>query len=92
MFKVCSGFLCDQKRCIPNDWRCDGHVDCKDQADESECSACSAGEIYCGEKRCMSQTHVCDGTSDCPYGQDERNCGKYKKLIIFLIFAEKKNL
>lgn len=25
---ACSGFLCDQKRCLPADWRCDGHVDC----------------------------------------------------------------
>lgn len=65
------------RRCIPTDWRCDGHVDCRDQADESECVACAEGEIYCGEKRCMSQAHVCDGIVHCPYAQDERNCGKY---------------
>ncbi|XP_037034832.1 atrial natriuretic peptide-converting enzyme isoform X2 [Bradysia coprophila] len=71
---TCSGFLCDKKRCIPSDWKCDGHVDCQDQSDESDCDACGAGAIYCGEKRCMSQKHVCDGIIDCPYGQDERNC------------------
>ncbi|KAJ6642681.1 Atrial natriuretic peptide-converting enzyme, partial [Pseudolycoriella hygida] len=71
---TCSGFLCDKKRCLPSDWRCDGHVDCQDQSDESECDACDVGAIYCGEKRCMSQKHVCDGVIDCPYGQDERNC------------------
>lgn len=76
---ACSGFLCDQRRCIPSDWRCDGHVDCLDQADESGCDACGTGSIYCGEKRCMSQKHVCDGVIDCPYGQDERNCSKLNK-------------
>lgn len=26
---VCSGFSCDNKtRCIPNDWNCDGYIDC----------------------------------------------------------------
>lgn len=73
---ACSGFLCDKKRCIPSDWKCDGHVDCQDQSDESDCDACGSGAIYCGEKRCMSQKHVCDGVIDCPYGQDERNCSK----------------
>lgn len=70
----CSGFLCDQRRCIPSDWRCDGHVDCSDQTDESQCSNCGQGSIHCGENRCMSQKHVCDGVYDCPWGQDERNC------------------
>lgn len=70
----CSGFLCDKRRCIPNDWRCDGHVDCQDQTDESHCDVCGEDAIHCGEGRCMSQKHVCDGVVDCPYGQDERNC------------------
>ncbi|XP_059616149.1 uncharacterized protein LOC132261342 [Phlebotomus argentipes] len=70
----CSGFMCDKKRCIPAEWKCDGHVDCNDQTDESDCPFCPEGSIYCGERRCMSQKHVCDGIQDCPYGQDERNC------------------
>ncbi|GAB0096205.1 atrial natriuretic peptide-converting enzyme isoform X1 [Sergentomyia squamirostris] len=70
----CSGFLCDKRRCIPAEWKCDGHVDCSDQTDESDCPYCPEGSIYCGERRCMSQKHVCDGIQDCPYGQDERNC------------------
>lgn len=73
----CSGFLCDKRRCIPNDWRCDGHVDCQDQSDESSCDVCGDNAIHCGEGRCMSQKHVCDGVVDCPYGQDERNCSKF---------------
>ncbi|XP_077291276.1 atrial natriuretic peptide-converting enzyme-like [Arctopsyche grandis] len=72
---VCpTGFQCDTKRCIPADWRCDGHVDCLDQSDELNCKSCGRGTIHCGERRCMAQSHVCDGKVDCPWGQDERNC------------------
>lgn len=71
----CSGFMCDNKRrCIPEDFRCDGHVDCQDQTDEAECSKCSPNSIYCGNGSCMNSTVMCDGVYDCPWGQDERNC------------------
>uniref|UniRef100_A0A182KE36 Scavenger receptor class A n=1 Tax=Anopheles christyi TaxID=43041 RepID=A0A182KE36_9DIPT len=71
---ACSGFLCDKRRCIPNEWKCDGHVDCQDQTDEAHCDFCGDDAIHCGDGQCMSQKHVCDGTPNCPYGQDERNC------------------
>ncbi|XP_044766095.1 atrial natriuretic peptide-converting enzyme [Coccinella septempunctata] len=72
---VCpTGFQCDISRCLPKDWQCDGHVDCKDQSDELNCKKCGLGMIHCGANRCITQEHMCDGRVDCPYGQDERNC------------------
>ena len=38
---VChDGFQCDGTRCIPGDWKCDGHIDCEDEQDESNCTNC----------------------------------------------------
>ncbi|XP_050314425.1 atrial natriuretic peptide-converting enzyme isoform X2 [Anthonomus grandis grandis] len=68
------GFQCDIKRCIPMDWHCDGHVDCKDQSDELNCKKCESDMIHCGFDKCINQGHMCDGKVDCPWGQDERNC------------------
>ncbi|XP_067631299.1 uncharacterized protein Corin isoform X2 [Eurosta solidaginis] len=70
----CNGLKCDQNRCIPMDYVCDGHLDCMDQADEAKCERCQKDEIYCGENRCIGTKNICDGMIDCPYGQDERNC------------------
>ncbi|XP_031338612.1 atrial natriuretic peptide-converting enzyme-like isoform X2 [Photinus pyralis] len=69
-----SGFQCDVKRCIPRDWLCDGHVDCKDQTDELNCNECKKGMIHCGSDKCVAQEQMCDGKIDCPLAQDERNC------------------
>ncbi|XP_015603349.1 atrial natriuretic peptide-converting enzyme, partial [Cephus cinctus] len=39
-----NGFECDSTRCIPVDWRCDGHVDCADQSDEIGCGECESSQ------------------------------------------------
>ncbi|XP_017078124.1 uncharacterized protein LOC108112590 [Drosophila eugracilis] len=70
----CDGFQCDQNRCLPQEYVCDGHLDCMDQADEARCERCGPDEIYCGDSQCIGTKHICDGIIDCPYGQDERNC------------------
>ncbi|XP_037953318.1 uncharacterized protein LOC119683609 isoform X2 [Teleopsis dalmanni] len=70
----CDGFQCDQNRCIPKDYVCDGHLDCMDHSDEAKCERCGENEIYCGDGHCMSSEDICNGVIDCPFGQDERNC------------------
>ncbi|XP_001361394.4 uncharacterized protein Corin [Drosophila pseudoobscura] len=70
----CDGFQCDQNRCLPMEYVCDGHLDCMDQTDEGSCDRCGVDEIYCGDNQCIATKHICDGIIDCPYGQDERNC------------------
>ncbi|XP_050520113.1 atrial natriuretic peptide-converting enzyme [Daktulosphaira vitifoliae] len=67
------GFKCDKKRCIPSDWRCDGHFDCEDHTDEMKCSQCP-DQLFCGAGKCIATEHICNGVSDCEWGQDERNC------------------
>ncbi|KAL5242702.1 hypothetical protein ACI65C_010112 [Semiaphis heraclei] len=67
------GFKCDKKRCIPMDWKCDGHFDCEDHTDELKCSQCP-DQLFCGAGKCIAVEHICNGVSDCEWGQDERNC------------------
>ncbi|XP_050424656.1 atrial natriuretic peptide-converting enzyme [Adelges cooleyi] len=67
------GFKCDKRRCIPLDWRCDGHFDCEDHTDEMKCSQCP-DQLFCGAGKCIATEHICNGVSDCEWGQDERNC------------------
>ncbi|NXT21376.1 RSVR protein, partial [Syrrhaptes paradoxus] len=38
-------FRCDPDTdCYPEDWRCDGHADCKDEGDERDCGTATPAE------------------------------------------------
>ncbi|XP_060807225.1 prolow-density lipoprotein receptor-related protein 1 [Amyelois transitella] len=75
-------FTCsrDPLECIPLSWRCDGHADCSDGADETlHCRhtniTCLASQFTCGASgACVPLSARCDGASDCPRGEDERDC------------------
>lgn len=62
MFTAChDGFKCDKTRCIPADWRCDGHIDCEDETDESNCTECPGDKICINEflLRISKRLNVC---------------------------------
>ena len=48
--------------CIPLSWKCDGHVDCENGADEpTSCPqvSCDPGRFKCNNSRCIPQSWVC---------------------------------
>ena len=75
-FSVCkeNGFRCDQTRCIPPNWKCDGYMDCNDSLDERHCNECRDDQFYCSHGVCINRSNICDGKPDCPDGRDERQC------------------
>ncbi|KAK6621855.1 hypothetical protein RUM44_001662 [Polyplax serrata] len=74
----------DKVRCpdgtayICRDQVCDGHADCNDGWDESNCTSsspeCSDGEFVCDVTRCIPSSRKCDGHADCTDETDERDC------------------
>ncbi|XP_018013097.2 sortilin-related receptor, partial [Hyalella azteca] len=68
-----SQFQCNNNRCIPASYKCDGDNDCGDGSDEQNCD-CTEEEFDCGRYRCIPLTQRCDGDRDCPNGNDETNC------------------
>uniref|UniRef100_W5N103 Low-density lipoprotein receptor-related protein 2 n=1 Tax=Lepisosteus oculatus TaxID=7918 RepID=W5N103_LEPOC len=71
-------FPCDEGRCIPNSYRCDGIQDCHDKSDEANCTApgmtCSPIAFTCGNRHCIPSAWRCDGQDDCGDGTDEDHC------------------
>ncbi|XKL63596.1 hypothetical protein PGB90_005960 [Kerria lacca] len=70
-------FMCNNQRCIPKAWICDGDDDCLDNSDEEQnCTkpTCSSGEFQCGSGRCVPMTFKCDGENDCGDYSDETGC------------------
>ncbi|XP_046473466.1 very low-density lipoprotein receptor isoform X2 [Neodiprion pinetum] len=69
-------YRCDNAKCIPVTWVCDGDNDCEDNSDErtEECKstkACTDAEFRCTNGRCILKNWQCDGENDCPDGSDE---------------------
>ncbi|XP_073976140.1 low-density lipoprotein receptor-related protein megalin isoform X3 [Rhodnius prolixus] len=70
-------FTCNNQRCVPKAWVCDGDDDCLDNSDEEQnCTkpTCAANEYQCASGRCISQSFRCDAENDCGDYSDETGC------------------
>ncbi|XP_066250185.1 low-density lipoprotein receptor-related protein 2 [Euwallacea similis] len=70
-------FTCNNQRCIPKSWVCDGDDDCLDNSDEEQnCTkpTCNAQEFQCKSGRCIPLTFKCDAENDCGDFSDETGC------------------
>ncbi|XP_021582708.2 low-density lipoprotein receptor-related protein 2 isoform X1 [Ictidomys tridecemlineatus] len=72
-------FSCNNGRCVPSYYRCDGVDDCHDNSDEHLCGAsnntCSPTAFTCAHGgECIPAQWRCDKQNDCVDGSDEQNC------------------
>nr|XP_012227219.1 PREDICTED: serine protease nudel [Linepithema humile] len=84
---ICDGVRCAIGQCIPWNQVCDGMMDCRDGADETNAMClrvtqqarssnvdnfkCKKSQIQCGNGECISKSEFCDDKVDCADGTDE---------------------
>ncbi|XP_070579359.1 uncharacterized protein [Ptychodera flava] len=75
-FCPCFTFLCDNGKCVPEHWQCNGYDNCGDNSDEALCglALCGDGEWQCNTGQCIHDYWRCDGYFDCPGNEDEIGC------------------
>ncbi|XP_052775033.1 uncharacterized protein LOC128213411 isoform X2 [Mya arenaria] len=62
------------EECVPQEWRCDGTIDCADGSDEQYCSTCTENQFQCSNGSCIRLQLRCDGQTHCPFNEDETGC------------------
>ncbi|XP_072468339.1 low-density lipoprotein receptor-related protein 2 isoform X2 [Notamacropus eugenii] len=71
-------FSCNNGRCVPRYYRCDGVDDCHDNSDEQHCgtlnNTCAASAFTCAHGQCIPGRWRCDRHNDCLDGSDEEHC------------------
>ncbi|XP_012944719.1 basement membrane-specific heparan sulfate proteoglycan core protein [Aplysia californica] len=73
-------YSCGDGYCIPNEYHCDGEIDCPSEIDEQGCPTdeepepCLEGRFRCADGTCVNRRLRCDGNFDCPDRSDERFC------------------
>ncbi|XP_032597334.1 putative vitellogenin receptor isoform X2 [Drosophila grimshawi] len=75
--------------CLTMAHRCNGHQDCADSSDESDCGdphksntkvKCGMAEFTCHDgQQCLEKSKRCDGHKDCQDYSDELHCSHFDK-------------